>query len=465
MAALRPYQSALIERIEGAYSAGARRVLAVLPTGGGKTVVFSSMIAAMAERRERVLILAHRQEIIDQISASLFRHGVAHGAIVPGARESLQPVQVASVATLARRVERWRDAFGMIVVDEAHHAVAGSWRTILGAFERARVLGVTATPERLDGRGLGDMFETMIVGPGVAELIADGHLSGFRIFAPAGAPSLARVKTKMGDYALDGLRVAMGGAVITAAVTEYRRLAAGAPAVAFCVDRSHSEDVAKAFRAAGLRAAHVDGETPAGERRDMMAALGSGGLDVLCNCGLISEGVDVPAIGAAILLRPTQSLALYLQQVGRALRLAPGKERALILDFAGNSERHGRPDDPRDWSLTSTKRDGKRRAAVRRCQACGTINRLSARVCEACAAELAQKVAHADLDVRLVDEETAALRKKLVGMPYRKRLEWAGGDEGKLAAVAAACGYKRGWVRHRLDELAGASAPAAQIPF
>jgi DNA repair protein RadD len=465
MTVLRPYQSALIERIDAAYSAGARRVLAVLPTGAGKTVCFSSMIASAAERRERVLILAHRQEIIDQISASLFRHGVAHGAIVAGARESLQPVQVASVATLARRVGRWRDAFGLIVVDEAHHAVAGSWRTILGAFERSRVLGVTATPERLDGRGLGDMFETMIVGPGVAELIAGGFLSRFRIFAPAGAPSLARVKTKMGDYALDGLRAAMGGAVITAAVTEYQRLAAGVPAVAFCVDRGHSEDVAEAFRAAGIRAAHVDGETPAGERRDMMAALGSGGLDVLCNCGLISEGVDVPAIGAAILLRPTQSLALNLQQIGRALRMAPGKESALILDFAGNTERHGRPDDPRDWSLNSTKRDGKRRAAVRRCRACGAINGLSATMCEECGATLTQKIAHADLDVRLIDEETAALRKKIIGMTYRKRIEWAGADAAKLETVASACGYKRGWVRHRLDEIASASGHTAQMPF
>ena len=158
-------------------------------------------------------------------------------------------------------------------------------------------------------------------------------------------------KIRAGDFAIEDIRDAMGGVVIGAAVDEYARLCPGVPAVAFCVDRAHSEAVAERFRAGGRRAAHVDGETPANDRRNAIASLGNGGLDVLCNCGLISEGVDVPAIGAAILLRPTASVALYLQQVGRALRPSPGKDRAIILDFAGNVARHGLPDEPRAWSL------------------------------------------------------------------------------------------------------------------
>ena len=323
-------------------------------------------------RGRRVLILVHRVELIEQVAAVLKLAGVAYGVIAPGFAGRDAPVQIASVATLSRlaRLERWRDQFDFIVVDEAHHAVSSSWASVLASQSRAPILGVTATPERLDGRGLVEIFDHLVEGPSTAELIEAGWLSRFVCFEPAGTPDLSRARIRGGDFAVEDIRDVMNGVVIGSAVEEYKRRLLGTAAV-FCVDVAHSKAVTGAFVAAGVKAIHVDGETPAEERRAAIAALGSGELQVLSNCGLISEGVDVPAIGAAILLRPTASLALYLQQVGRALRPAPGKDRAIILDFAGNVSRHGLPDEPREWTLDAKPRrsrektDESRAAALR----------------------------------------------------------------------------------------------------
>ena len=340
---LRDYQVEAVARVRAGYAAGYLRVLLVSPTGSGKTVTFAYILASAAGRGKRVLILVHRVELIDQVSLALDLAGVSYGVIASGHPETDEPVQIASVATLARkaRLERWSDKFDFVVVDEAHHAIASSWAAVLSSQPKAHVLGVSATPERLDGRGLREMFDAMVEGPTTAALIAAGWLSGFVVYAPV-APDLSRARIRAGDYATEDLRAAMDGVVIGAAVKEYLRLCPGVPAVAFCVDIQHSEEVAARFRDAGVRALHLDGETPAAERRAAIAGLGKGDPQVITNCSMISEGLDVPSIGAAILIRPTKSLALYLQQVGRALRPAPGKERALILDFAGNVARHPR---------------------------------------------------------------------------------------------------------------------------
>ena len=252
----------------------------------------------------------------------------------------------------------------------------------------------------------------------------------------------------------------MGGVVIESAVAEYGRICPSTPAVAFCVDIAHSEAVAARFRSHGYRAAHVDGETPSQERRRLIAALGTGEINVITNCGLISEGVDVPAIGTAILLRPTQSLALYLQQVGRSLRPAPGKDRALILDFAGNALRHSLPDAPREWSLESKARRGRFQcdaSTVRRCEACGVLNPRSAQTCSECGADLLTTRERAEITMRLRADESARLGDQIRAMSYAQRVRWAGDDEDRLRLVAMACGYKKGWVFHRLEELQGAA--------
>jgi superfamily II DNA or RNA helicase len=451
---LRDYQSTAVEAIRDTYRAGAARTLLVSPTGSGKTIMFAYLIASATAKQKRVVILAHRIEIIEQICDALGSFGVAHGVIAPDAVETDDAIQVASVASLIRRLDRWAGRFDLLVVDEAHHSVAGSWARIIAAMPDARILGVTATPERLDGRGLGDVFEQMVEGPTVAELITAGHLSPFVAYAPAASVDLSGARTRGGDYAIEDIRSAMGGVVIGAAVDEYLRLCPNTPAVCFCVDIAHSEAVAAKFRQCGIRALHLDGDTAPAERRHLIAALGTGELDVLINCNLIGEGLDIPVIGAAILLRPTQSLALYLQQVGRALRPAPGKDKAIILDFAANCMAHGLPDEPREWSLESKARRerGTTTAMAKRCKECGAVNRLVARICVECGADLITPKERAEIAMRLREAETAALRQEIRGMSYPARLRWADGDAQRLETVAHACGYRRGWIFHRLAE-------------
>jgi superfamily II DNA or RNA helicase len=424
------------------------------PTGSGKTILFACIIANAVARGTRVGVLTHRQEILDQILDVLVEMKIPHGVIAAGHPENPDAqVQVASVATVVRRLDRVRN-LDLLVVDECHHAVARMWRKIFAAAPNAHVLGVTATPERLDGKGLSNIFETLICGSTVAELIAIGWLSPFTVYAPAKTADLCGIRTRMGDYDTIQLGDAMSDlVVIGSAVEDYTRLCPGAPAIAFCVNIKHSELVADRFRQAGYRAAHVDGETPTDERRRTIRGLQTGDIQVVTNCGLISEGLDVPGVVAVTLLRPTKSLALFLQQIGRALRPAPGRAKALILDHAGNSYRFGLPDADREWSLAGRAYKGTGAPAVCRCKECGAINPISAQTCGACGARLREPAPpRTQVEIHtgpLVPIET------LQTINYGQALRWAGADRARLNMVAAARGYKPGWVWHRLQELAG----------
>jgi superfamily II DNA or RNA helicase len=371
---LRPYQATIIERARANFLAGKHSQLIVSATGSGKTVMFSYMAARAVEKGLRVLILAHRVELLDQISRTLTSFGVSHGMIAPGYMgDRRRPVQVASVFTLVRRLDRY-EAPDLIIVDEAHHAISTStWGRVVTAFPKARLLGVTATPIRLSGEGLGDLFGTMVQGPTMRELIELGALSPYRLFAPAGV-DLTGVHSRMGDFVRGEIEAAMDKPSITGdAVKHYQKLAPGRRAVAFCVSVEHAVHVAEQFRAAGIPAQAIDGGMDRTLRASVLSEFSAGRIQVLASCDLISEGFDVPAIEAAILLRPTQSVGLYLQQVGRALRTFPGKTEAIILDHAGNVKRHGLPDEDRAWSLDgSPKKKGgqKSEVPVKTCGSC-----------------------------------------------------------------------------------------------
>jgi superfamily II DNA or RNA helicase len=436
-------------------------VLLVLPTGGGKTVAFAYVVGSAVKLGRRVLILVHRVELIDLVAAALGRAGVSYGVVAPGFVECDAPVQIASVAFLARpkRLERWRNKFDLIVVDEAHHGVVGSWAKALDSQSDAPVLGVTATPERLDGRGLGEIFEVIVEGPSTATLIAAGWLCRFVCYEPAAAPDMSGARIRAGDYAVEDLRERMNGVVIGAAVAEYRRLCPGVPSIAFCIDIEHSKAVAAAFVTAGVRAVHVDGDTPDSERRSAIAGLADGSVDVIANVNLFGEGVDVPAIGAAILLRPTHSLALYLQQVGRALRPSASKERASILDFAGNVARHGLPDAPRAWSLDAKPRRQRKKSdgpLLRKCSSCSALNRAGAHECAACGTDLRTPHERTEIEMRLREAQRREQEDAVTRMLPHERWAWAGADEGRLRIVARISHYSRGWVfyqRQRALEL------------
>jgi DNA repair protein RadD len=368
---LRGYQQRAIDDTRAALQAGARAPLLVLPTGGGKTIIFSAIAHSAANRGRRVLILVHRRELIHQTSSKLAWVGLDHGIIAAGVAPTDAPVQVASVQTLARRLARIDWQPGLIIVDEAHHATTNQWSRILDHWPNSYRLGVTATPCRLDGRGLGAAFDAMVLGPSVADLTSAGFLSPARIYAPPVVADLASIRIRAGDYANDQAAAAMDRPTVTGdAISHYQRLAAGQQAIAFCCNVKHAVSVSDAFKTAGIAAELLLGGTQ--DRDQVVADFAAHRTKVLVTVDVVSEGFDVPAASCAILLRPTQSLGLYLQQVGRVLRTAPGKDAALILDHVGNVNRHGFPDDPRDWSFDDRMRRTKGTAApsVRTCEQC-----------------------------------------------------------------------------------------------
>lgn len=361
MIQLRDYQTDLVSDVRNAFRAGKKAPLVVSPTGSGKTVLFAYIADGTSRKGNTVLILVHRQELVDQTCKTLNAFGVGHGVIAAGRTpDRTHAVQVASVQTLARRLDVCKPT--LIIIDEAHHGTAGQWRRVLDANPQARILGVTATPERLDGRGLGEVFDELIRGPEVRDLVRNGHLCPPLYFAPPMAADLSGVHKVAGDYNKGELAAAMDKAAITGdAVEHYARVCKGAPSVAFCASIAHAQHVADQFKAAGFRAATIDGTLDRDTRREVVKMLGDGRLNVLTSCEIINEGFDLPIVTGAILLRPTMSLALHLQQIGRVLRPAPGKERAIILDHVGNLARHQYAETYREWTLDGRKK-AKRKA-------------------------------------------------------------------------------------------------------
>lgn len=385
--ALRDYQEHDRLAIRAAFKQGARAVLYQLPTGGGKTALTAHVAGESSRRAKwRVWFLVHRKELVDQSIRTFEQVGIPHGVIAAGFFADRRPlVQIGSVQTIGRRLERL-PAPDLIIWDEAHHLAAGTWSTIFAAYPDALHLGLSATPERLDGTGLGHWFSHLVCGPTTADLIDQGWLAPYRLYAPAKV-DLSGVHTKLGDFVKGELAATMDKPTITGdAIAHYRRYADGKRAIAFCCSIEHSQHVVAQFNAAGIPAEHVDGHTEATQRKLAMQRFRAGEIRVLSNVELFGEGVDVPAIEAAILLRPTQSLALYLQQVGRALRPAEGKMHAVILDHAGNSYTHGLPDDPREWSLEGRKR--KRGTAdqvpIRQCPKCFAVVPAASASCKYC---------------------------------------------------------------------------------
>ena len=364
-----------------------RAPLFVAPTGFGKTIVFAYITRQMHQKQRRVVIGVHRIELVNQVSRALTAWGVPHGILSPGHPYTDHPVQVASVFTLARRVSYFPEPY-LFIIDEAHHARRDStWGKIMVLWRNAYKLGVTATPIRLDGAGLGDMFDTMVLGPSPQTLIDAGRLSPLRIFAPPTIDTTG-LHLQAGDFKKGELSErADKPSIIGDVIGHYRRHAEGRRTIAFCVSVEHAHHIAQGFRDAGIRAIAVDGGMQGDVRDDAIRSFADGHVTVLASCDLVSEGFDVPGIECGLLLRPTASTGLYLQQVGRCLRAVGGKHDAIILDHVGNTARHGWPAAERNWQLTTTGpgKKGKSDApTLRVCEKCFAATRTPALACCHC---------------------------------------------------------------------------------
>ena len=378
---LRPYQQQLVNDIRLQYQLGKRSVLAVLATGGGKTVCFSHIAQAAAKKGNRVLIAVHRAELLDQASRSL---PMSHGIIAANRGMDLShAVQVASVQTLARRLHLLpRDFFQLVIIDEAHHSNAKQWADTLQHFQQAHLLGVSATPCRLDGQGLGDHYQAMVQGPSAQWLTDNGYLARARVLAPPGFSSDG-LRKRMGDFDTKEAEHRVG-TIMGDCFSHYRKHLNGQTAIAFCCSVAHAEAVASLFLSHGVPAASIDGKMTTEQRRDLLQALGIGRIKVLTSCALIGEGVDVPSVGGCILLRPTQSVGLHLQMIGRCLRPS-GDKVAVVLDHVGNTLRLGHHLEEREWTLDgAVKRDREQAPSVKVCPVCFATSASAVQVCPDC---------------------------------------------------------------------------------
>lgn len=444
---LRDYQTKGINEIRTTFNSGFRRVCYVAPCGAGKTMLMAHMASTAAKRGRQTIFLVHRRELIDQASRTLTEYGIPHG--VNG--NTYGSVQVASVQTVARKLDKLQRP-DLIIMDEAHHSTAKTWRKCLEYWPESYVVGLTATPARLGGQGLGDVFDSLVIGPTARELIQQGYLTSYKYFAPPQVADFENVKIKMGDYDSAEIEIRVNKPkVIGDAISHYIKLANGRQAIAYCASIAHSQNTAAAFQAAGITAKHVDGKTPKAEREQAVLDFREGRIKILCNVDLFGEGVDVPSMEAVILLRPTQSLTLYIQQSMRGMR--PDKnnpfKEAIILDHVGNVHRHGLPDAPREWSLdgvTKRRTGEKSTVGIRQCLQCYACHS-PAPVCPYCGYEYqmtARQLAEEAGELKEYDAKIAARKKlsKIITLNECKTI-------ADLKEFAKANNYASGWVWHR----------------
>jgi superfamily II DNA or RNA helicase len=449
---LRPYQLKAVDEVKISLRDGKKAPILVMPTGAGKTVVFCHIAENAVMKGKRVWILVHRVELLRQTSKKLHENGVNHGLINPKYTPNLQlPVQVASVQTLVNRLERYEKP-DLIIIDEAHHATAGSWNKIISACPNALIIGVTATPTRADGTGLNQIFDDIIIGPQIYELIEMGFLVKPIVYRPPqkNKIDLSELKMKGSDYDKEQMAEIIDKPSITGdVISHYRQYAHGMAAVVFCVSVAHAEHVAAEFRSAGYKAYSVDGSMEDDLRTRLLGGLEDGTVEIITSCDLISEGTDIPAIGCGIMLRPTQSLSLFIQQAGRILRLSQGKNKAILLDHVGNTVLHGLPQQHRDWTLEGQKRNKKSKnqePAIRviqcpacyamyfpnpehKCEVCGTLEEISSR-----------ELLHVDGQLEEVTEE----QKLQIKIDKQREVSKARTLE-ELLKIEKDRGYKRGW--------------------
>lgn len=388
----RPYQRRAVERALGDLTRGLRPCI-VAPTGSGKTLVGG----AIASRYQRPLWITHTQELVDQARAR-----VPHCTV-----RSIQGLLVSGD----------RPAADLVVWDECHHAVSEQWSTVMSAYADAHVVGLTATPERGDGTALGNLFSSLVVVAQPSELIEDGFLVPADVIWPG--------------------RLLRGGVIADplAAWTEHAR---GMRTIVYAASVEHAYDLAARWCAAGHRAACVEGQQAAAGRREIVEAFRSGGLDVLTNCQVLTEGFDVPSVECVVLACGCGTAGAYLQKVGRGMRPARGKTGCLVVDCKGSSYGYGLPDADREYSLTGRAigRAGEQLEPLRHCLACGAVFAAPGYACPRCGASCSRPPTIQERQIRL-EQMRAALGSHGDGERARKYRELA--ERGK------ARGYKPSW--------------------
>ncbi len=452
---LRPYQVASIEAVRAAIRSGKRRIMMTIPTGGGKTFTSASIIIGALGKGKRSLFVAHRLELIDQTVRAFSRLGITSVGVIRAGdkrRDPRQPIQVASIQTLARREQQDVD---VVIIDEAHRATSASYTKHL--FERhpkAVIIGLSATPCRSDGKPLGTHFDELVIGARYSELIEGGHIVAPHVYSTPVLPDMTTVRTSGGDFNQEDLEAAMNKGALIGDIYEQWAKHPRQRTVAFAVSVEHSKAIVEMFRSRGVRAEHLDGNTPEDDRRAILARLESGATELVSNVGVLCEGWDLPACKTLILARPTKSLGLYMQMGGRIFR--PWNDvTPLVLDHGGNVDRHGLPHEDREWSLTKKAKKRSGAPPVKNCPACFGFVPAGSATCPLCGHVFAAAPA----------EETVAIEP----VPVDLALRTLDGDDAKLRffrSLHKTCrerGWKAGAVAHRYRARFDEDPPAAWL--
>lgn len=423
MLQLREDQRIFVDRIREALRKH-QSVLACAPTGVGKTVISAHIAAEAVKKGKTVIFTVHRDQLRIQTAKTFDKFGIPYGFIASGIRSKHgDPVQIASIQTLERRLEKIPPP-NLLIVDECHLAMAASWKRVIDHFKArgTRVIGNSASPQRLDGRPLGDLFDELVVGPSPGWLMDHGFLS--RYIAVGRDPIEELYGEDRAEY--DGRKtskIMRQATLLGDAVEAWRTHAAGKRTVVFCCDVKHSEAVRDQFLSEGIPAAHIDAKTPDAERHRVVEDFADGKVHVLCNVELLTTGFDLSAcvgrdvpVEAVVLLRPTKSLALFLQMVGRGLR--PKPTPAVVIDHGMNFDRHYFPEDEREWSLQGPGKSAKESVVPMpgRCENCQhLIRRPLPGVCPYCGGMIvveSRKIRMTAAELKVLEEqEKEAMRK------------------------------------------------------
>lgn len=438
---LRAYQADLVNRVSIAWHKGRKAPCIVLPCGGGKSVIVAEMAKKATLNGKQVLFIVHRKELCDQIDKTFRWWGV-----------DMRYCKIMMVQTACRRINKIPYP-SLIITDENHHSKAKSYKKIYDYFSASYRVGVTATPVRLDGSGLKDVNDELIVGVSAKWLIENHCLAPYDYYAPDIA-DISDIKVRSGEYDVKSAEsVMIERKVFGDVISYYKKYADGLQAVCYCTTVKHSKQMAEKFSESGIEAVHIDGKTPKNERDRIIENFRRGAIDILCNVDLISEGFDVPDCNCVIMLRPTKSLTLYIQQSMRCMRYREGK-RAVILDHVGNYARFGMPDDDRDWSLEGRKKsekiipDEEGEDRFYTCKNCYSVfplikNGIKAENCPQCGEPVAKKVR------KEIQSDTETEIQKIEGFRINLKTPDDCRSYKELLDYAKSHGYKTGWAYYQ----------------
>lgn len=450
---LRDYQAKAVDEIRTLYAKGTKRVLLHLATGGGKTVVFSHILQSLHAKGKSGLMLVRGRELVDNGAGRLEREGVPHGIIMAGRKPTLgQQIYVCSVDTLHRR--KLRPPADLIVIDEAHMACSESYKALIADYPNAFVLAVTATPY-VDA-SMRHMADAVVAPIGIQGLIDQGWLVRPRYVVPV-EQDLSSCRVENGDYRVADLAELMGRRSVIGDIGRvWGERARGRPTICFAPRVDNSVAIKDMMLGLGVRAEHVDADTPEPIRKRVMADLCEGRLDLVTNVGILCTGVDIPPVSCILMARPTKSLNLYIQQAGRGTRPYPGKTDFLILDHANNVREHGFITDAHEVFLDETPKTKGGAAPIKICRECYAALPVSSRTCPECGYEFVPEEQDDSRDGELEEIEDS------LDVRAKSRLK-------ELKRVAKAKGYKRGWIFHVMkaefgEVIANSLVPKREVP-